>query len=285
MVEPVIIERLTRVAPLGLRFWDAVSNAFVTDGLLVQAVPKPATGVYGGAPATAIPNHSGVFVFIHLPGLQTAEIGLGDKDYWTTPPAQLDFLVTVTDALDRYFPFTLTVKAPTQKILDFSCASGKPTPLLTTQPENCVPLYHKPGRAAPAGFGAIHATLARNSSDPQPAALAMVEAYIDTNLVARGFTDASGSVSLYFPYPKIVLPNPLANRPPLTKQTWPVDLIVFSALSPPPGDPPDLCDLVGQPAASPLQQVSPNQPLQTLDLLFGQELVVQTNDKSELFLS
>jgi hypothetical protein len=102
--------------------------------------------------------------------------------------------------------------------------------------------------------------------------------------VARGLSDASGQAALYFPYPKIVLPNPVGNRPPLSQITWPVDLKIFAGPVPPPGSPPDICAVYAQPAASPLRQLGPNKPLQTLDLTYGQELVVQTKNKSELFL-
>ena len=283
MATPVILEHLTRVAPLGLRFWDALTNTFISDGLAVQAVPKLTSGVYLGKPAIAFSNRSGVFVFHALPGLREAEFGAGDDAYWNTPPAQKDFIVTVTDALLRFLPFSMNLKAPVHRILDFACAGGKPTPELPNQPDGIVPLFSAPGRNPPGGMAVLRAGIVQGSG--APARWAMVEAYSKNIILARGMTDSNGQVALFFPYPKIVLNNPMDNRPPLTEQTWPVDLKVYSALSPPAGDAPDLCEVVSQPEADPLRELSPDKPLQTLDLTFGQELVVKTKNQSELFLA
>lgn len=283
MTTPVILDRLTRVAPLGLRFWDALTNTFISDGLQVTAIPKVTSGVFSGKPVNAFPNRSGVFVFHALPGLREAEFGAGDDAYWSAPPAQKNFIVTVIDTLNRFLPFTLDLVAPVHRILDFSCAGGKPTPKLPTQPDGVVPLFSAPGRNAPGSVAVLRAGIVRGSSGP--ARWAMVEAYSKNKIVARGVADHNGQVALFFPYPKIVLNNPMDNRPPLTEQTWPIDLKVFSALSPPTGSPPDLCEVVSQPEANPLRELAPNKPLQTLDLTFGQELIVKTKNQSELFLA
>ena len=145
MTTPILLERWTRVAPLGLRFWDSATGQFITDDLSVQAVPKLVSGVFSGQPAIAFPNRSGVFVFNHLPGLREAEFGAGDADYWSSPPAQKDYILTLDDPLGRFNPFIVTVKAPTQKILVFACANGKPTPAIPTQPTGSIPLFSSPG--------------------------------------------------------------------------------------------------------------------------------------------
>lgn len=283
MAVPLILERLTRVAPLGLRFWDALTNTFVSEGLSVQAVPKLTSGVYLGKAALAFPNRSGVFVFQSLPGLREAEFGAGDADYWAAPPVQKDFIVSVVDTLARFLPFRLELKAPVQRILDFTCAGGGFSPVLPTQPQGIVPLFSAPGRSAPGGIAILRAGIVRGAGDP--ARWALVEAYSQNKILARGMADRNGQVALFFPYPKIVLNNPMDSRPPLTEQTWPVDLKVFSALSPPEGDLPNLCEVAGQPEASPLRELAPDKPLQTLDLSFGQELLVKTKNQSELFLA
>ncbi len=285
MTEPLIFEHLTRVAPLGLRFWDSASGQFISDGLFVQAVPKLPSGVYLGAPVQANANRSGVFVFNHMPGLQVSEFGSGDQEYWQTPPAKKDYTITVLDTLFRFLPFTFDVQAPAKKILAFACSNGKPTPLPDKQPSGSIPLYSAPGRSVPGGCAVIRASLARNPLNPLPAAWAVVEAYVEGALVCRGLSDAKGQLALYFPYPKFVLPNPMSNRPPLTQATWPVDILVFSSLSPPSSSPQNLCTLYAQPAANPLRQVSPDLPLQKQNLAYGLELVIQTQDKSELFIS
>ena len=284
MAEPIVFEHLTRVAPLGLRFWDAATGLFISEGLSVQAVPKLSSGVYTGTPVQAFPNRSGIFVFNHLPGLQDSEFGAGDQAYWQSPPPKKNFIITVSDPLLRFLAFSFFVQAPTQKILVFACANGKPSPLPDKQPAGSIPLYSAAGRPVPGGCAVIRAQLARNPSKPQPVIWAVVEAYVKNTFIARGLSDSKGQVALYFPYPKFVLPNPMSNRPPLTLTTWPMDIKIFSNLSPPGGEPADICDVYAQTAATPLRQVSPNKPLQTQNLLFGQELVIQTTSKSELFL-
>jgi hypothetical protein len=288
MAETLPIERLTRVAPLGLRFWDAATGLYISDGLTAGAVPKLAVGTYGGPPVQAFANRSGVFVFHHLPGLSESEFGSGDLEYWQAPPAKKDFIVTVSDGLNRFLPFSFSVQAPTRKILVFACLNGKPSPLPDRQPAGSLPLYSASGRPVPGGCAVIRAQLARSPAAPRPAAWAVVEAYVKNIFISRGIADPNGRVALYFPYPKIVLPNPVGNRPPLTQATWPVDIKVFSSLSPPvpssPGGLPDLCEVYAQPAASPLRQVGPDLPLQTQDLLYGQEFIFKTANHSELFL-
>jgi hypothetical protein len=80
---PEIIERLTRVAPLGLRFFDAVTQQ-VVGGLAVTAWPA-------ATPAQQMPlfaNPSGVHVLQHAPGLRDFENGAGDEAFWANIPAK-----------------------------------------------------------------------------------------------------------------------------------------------------------------------------------------------------
>jgi hypothetical protein len=281
MVAPVILERWTRVAPLGLRFWDAVTDAFISDGLMVQAVPKLTTGIFRGEPVQAISNRSGVYVFNHLPGLSEAEFGAGDDAYWAAPPVQREFFINVQDVQRRFLPLIFTLKAPIQGLLDSACPSGKPSPALPAQPDGVLPLFSAPGRAVPGGMAVIRAGIARGSASVP---WALVEAYSKNKLLARSLSDEQGQVALFFPYPKIVLNNPMDNRPPLTAQTWPVDIKVFAALSPPGPGVPDFCSVANQPVAKALRQLAPNKPLQTQTLRYGQELILKTQNQSDLFL-
>jgi hypothetical protein len=283
MAAPVILERFTRVAPLGLRFWDALTNTFISDGLQVQAVPKLVSGVFYGQPIPAFANRTGVFVFQGLPGLREQEFGAGDDAYWNKPPEQKEYLISVEDKLRRFLPFQMALKAPVKGIVDFSSPGGKPAPKLASQPQGVVPLFSSPGRSVPGAVAILRAGIVRVAGNP--ARWAMVEAYSKNKIIARGMTDGAGQLGLFFPYPKIVLNNPMDPRPPLTEQTWPVDLKVFSALSPPPGEQPDLAVVVDQPQANPLRELAPNKPLQTLELTFGQELIVKTKNQSELFIA
>jgi hypothetical protein len=280
MVAPIPLERWARVAPLGLRFWDVATGSHVSGGLRVQAVPKLTTGIFRGQPAEAFANRSGIYAFSHLAGLSEAEFGTGSNEYWAAPPTQREFIVTVQDTQGRFLPVKLTVKAPTRGLLAFSCPGGQPSPALPAQPAGVIPLFSTPGRAIPGGMAVLRAVIQRNSKSVP---WAMVEAYSASALLARGVSDDQGQVVLFFPYPKIILNNPMDNRPPLTTQTWPVDIKVFSALSPPGPGIPDFCSVVSQPGAIPLGQ-TPDVPLPTQTLRYGQELILKTQNQSELFL-
>jgi len=90
----VVLDRLTSVAPLGLRFHDANTGDAIGDGLNISAYPL-------GQPNAArslFPNRRGVFVLHHAPGLRTVENGAGDDDYWNNLPPKKDFVIEVRDA-------------------------------------------------------------------------------------------------------------------------------------------------------------------------------------------
>src|SRR4051794_26717727 len=95
MTNTLLFERFTTVAPLGLRFWDSVTNSFVLSGLQVFAAPK---GNPAQQTAATVSSH-GVYGFAHLPGLRQLENGAGDAAYWATLPAaaKRDFRITLTD--------------------------------------------------------------------------------------------------------------------------------------------------------------------------------------------
>lgn len=58
-----VLERLTLVAPFGVRFWDTVSGRAIGEGLTVTAYPhgNPARRVH------AFANRSGVYALCTLP--------------------------------------------------------------------------------------------------------------------------------------------------------------------------------------------------------------------------
>src|SRR2546428_6671092 len=98
------LERLSILAPLGIRFWDAVTNSIIADGLRVTAYPlsNPARRVQG------FPNRSGVYVLQNLPGMRDIEHGAGDAEFWTNLPPRRPFVVEVVDNSRRFQPFQLS---------------------------------------------------------------------------------------------------------------------------------------------------------------------------------
>jgi hypothetical protein len=276
----VELDRVTRVAPLGLRFWDALTGALV-DGLSVSAIPEVA-GAYLGQEQVAVPNRSGVYVFHHLPGLRQAEHGSGDEEYWQDPPQQKGFVVTVLDPQGQFLPFRLSVQAPARGILEWSCATSQPFAPLPRQLPRCVPLFSAPARQATGGIAVLRACLVTGKDQPAPWAL--VEAFSQGELIARGMADENGQAALFFPYPRFTTDSLVQNRPALTAQTWQIDIRVY--FSPAPSYPkiPELCAVLVQPEASPLAVLSPPAPLDLVALKYGKEKILKTQGKSELWI-
>jgi hypothetical protein len=277
----LVLDRLTRVAPLGLRFWDAATRSLVSDGLRVTAIPK-VSGTYPGQAVSAFPNRSGVFVFHHLSGLEKSEVGEGDQDYWDNIPVTRDFVVFVEDVPRRFLPFQIAVRAPSEGIYQWGCATGHSLTLLPGQPAGTIPLCSAPGRPAPAGLTVIYANLVKEPK--QPAAWAVLEVYNQNELLGRGLADKEGHAALFFPYPRLAELSPYQNRPPLTQETWQIDVEVFHSPTSSIPDQPDLCALMEQAPARPLETLSPATYLGHITLNFGQEIILKTQDKSELWI-
>src|SRR5215210_4108709 len=86
-----ILERVTHVAPFGVRFWDPVYLTSRVEGLVVTAYQAPAGATEPderfGRPLPLVPNRSGTYVLHHAPGLAEFERGTGDADSWAALPA------------------------------------------------------------------------------------------------------------------------------------------------------------------------------------------------------
>lgn len=260
-------ERILLVAPLGLRFWDEVTSAFITDGLRVTAHPKhaPARAV------SAIASPSGVYGFVRLPGVRDREPDEADDAYWASLPAR-DFVVAVADPEGRFLPCTFAVKAPAQQIGGMLCGGV---------PAAKVPLFSAPSRGVSSPIAVIRADL--REPDKKPAASALVEALLNGNVLARGLSNEHGNVALFFPYPEIA-PGGMQS---LGEQKWTIRLRVQYA----PANPrepvmrgPDLCRVLAQPAATLLDALAPDVPLPDQTLSYGETLIVKSNGKSHVWV-
>ncbi len=285
IVPPIIIERVTLVAPVGLRFWDRVSGTAIGDGLVVTAYPpdNPARRTQ------AFVTRSSVYVLRNLPGLREVESGVGDATFWQRPPPQRLFVVEVVDEAGRFQPFLFRAQLPVQGLFTWTCGQGS-APIATP---GHVPLYSSGSRQAPAGMAVIRADLwDPNLADGKggPAAWAVLEAVVagPAPLRVRGLADARGRVALIFPYPEPtgaplspIAGSPLgATGPALLDQAWEVELQAAYQPSDPPPDIPDLCDALTQPAADLWDDLGQH-PLTQQTLNYGQELVVRSKDDTD----
>jgi hypothetical protein len=107
-----IVGRQTLVAPLGLRFRDAATGATVSQGLRVTLYPtaNPARRTQ------AFVNNSGVYVAHRAAGLRESEMGAGDEEFWSAPPASAPFTIEVVDEERRYLPYSFPASLPLKGI-------------------------------------------------------------------------------------------------------------------------------------------------------------------------
>lgn len=273
---PQPLERVTRTALFGVRFWDRVTGHAIADGLDVVELER-------GVPLQ--PNRSGVFVLHDYPGLRASAFGAGDDLFWTSPPARAELTLAVSDRGGRFLAFRFEADAPTRGLFIEDCGIPFSPP---DGPIVGVPLFSAPARVAPAGTAVVRADL-RDALTGAPATSAVLELSAAGTPVYRGVADERGSVVALLPYPEP--PWHSASPPPgsraLSHQTWSLSASVryLPAIgSPPPGEPPDLCTVLTQPPATLLATVSPSVPLGAQTLTFGRELVLRTAGHSDLLV-
>lgn len=242
-----LLERLTYVAPLGVRFFDLATRRTVGE-LRVTAAPAHAPG----RRLELFPNQGGVFVLRGAPGLRAFEAGEGDAAFWDALPAPQPYVVEVQDPRGQLLPFTFVADVPTRRVLRWAHGPANPP---TGAPSTDVPLYSAPGRVPPEGAAVLRADLREplDDADPvtpgKPAAHAVVEVAYQGAVLGRGIADARGSVCVIFPYPPpvdLVPDSLLVTGVPLAQQQWPLAVRVAYAPEPAPPALPDLAQTLAQ---------------------------------------
>lgn len=289
----LVLDRVTIVAPLGVRFRDAMTGSLVGDGFSVWAYPSSQPD----ARRPLIPNRKGVYVLHHAPGLRNLENGKGDHDFWSTLSANTDFVIEVSDELDRFVPFQFTAALPARGIYQWNDSTVGSPPSSTTG----IPVYSSCARIAPAGIAVVRADLwdpFRNGRGAG-AASAVLELYDNQQLVARGIADQQGRIAILFPYPapRSFSPAsppgssfgspPVATGPPLTEQIWMLRARAFYArvdqslsMSRDIDALPDLRSMLSQPEAVLWADESRTEPLQEIAVQYGQSLILKSRPSS-----
>jgi len=286
----MVLDRLTIVALLGLRFHDAITGDAVGDGLTVWAYPidRPQ------AIRPLFPNRSGVYVLHDAPGLRDLQNGAGDDDYWNNLPPQKDFVVEVTDGQNRFLPFQFIASLPARGIYEWAGSIGGSPPAATRS----VPLYSAPARTVPAGLAIIRADLWDPTRGTQgaEAASAVLELFDNDNFVARGIADQKGRIALLFPYPapRTFAPSsppgspsspPTATGPALTDQIWTFRARALYAIHSPPEIPtddslPDLRSVLTQSEGRLWADEAQTDELFEVAVQFGQPLILKSRPPS-----
>lgn len=265
------LEKFALTSPLGLRFWDVGTGRPVPGGLTVSI-----TAPHGPA-LPAVSTSSGAYAFLSLPGVRREPVP-GTDDYFSDPPATVEFLVKVEDPQERFLPVQFMVPVPAKGFFNF--------PALTPGvPGGYVPLFSAPARKAPAGFATIRAQLS-DAATLRPAAWAVLEAVAGSGpdfVRASGVADPTdGTVVIFLPYPESQ--DGVAESPPhpprkLTDQTWTVQLTLRydPGASPPftPASVPLLDRILTQRPGTLLDSLSPLQSHAGAALRFGSDLVLR----------
>jgi len=275
MTSVAVLERVSIVCPLGVRFRDEATGTYVTDSLSVIVYPasQPELQTRG------VTNSSSVFVFRNLPGLREIENGSGDAAFWSEQTPRFDFVLEVRDRSGRYLPFRLPIQLPQRRILSIELTSPLSSPLTiqTGREEGSLPLFSSPARSAIDGMGVLRAEL-RDAGTQMPAAWALIEAKAGEQRLVTGMADREGRVMLplFYPKPVITLGSPGNTNTPLTQQAWAVAITVRYRRREPAPEIPDLVDVLTQPAATAWEQTSPLNPWTQATLQFGRELRLAT---------
>jgi hypothetical protein len=239
-----VVERTILFSPFGVLFWDPATRTRVRAGLDVVRRHDGLSRV-----DRARPNRSGVYV-LHGPPAGRSRVEVGDPEGRFLPVA---------------FDAELSPPGPAQL--------GAALPV--------IPLFSASSRPVPPGLAALRAQLATATG---AASWALLELFDRGRSIGRGVADGNGLATVLFPYPE---PTALPLSPPggasgrLSDQTWNLGLrACFAGLT---ADRPDLGDLLDQPPATLLADESGN-PLTSVELTYGREVVVRTSPHSTLLL-
>jgi len=284
-----VIDRVSRVAPFGVQFWDRVTNTIVRDGLRVMLYPT----IDPRLRVMAVPNRSGVHVLHGAPGLAAATWGDGGDAYWRALPAALDYRCEVTDDDARFHPFAVDVRLPFRGLLNVACApsplelDGRAPPL-----EDAIELFSAPTRTAPGAVAIVRAELV-DAADGKPCAWCRLTVDIDGTLVGDAIADQNGKALALFAFPEPARPSPPHASPPHASppsgaggalMTWNAHLRAYHSRDLEGADRPDYCALLQQPEVTLLAQRSPPTPLGEVSIPLGRETTVSSTADSRLLV-
>lgn len=293
-----VLEELEVVTLLGLRFWDAVRDDQIREGLVVRAWPAGA----GRPVVEAFRTRSGVYAFRHLPGLRDAERpSSAPAEAATSPPTLRPFVVSVVDPRRRFLPVAFTVELPLAERGVFLTAppdAGSPA-----GPANApgVYLFSSPVRERSPELAVVRGELV-DATTGKPAGHALLRLEVAGGGVHFSLSDGGGRFAVLLPFPTLVgrlgslfgSPADPGSPParPIGERTWEVDLRV--AWEPERLDPvggtaePEYREILSQAEAGVLlDAASPGSPpvaawSGVLD--FGGEVVARSTGRSRLFI-
>ena len=227
-----VIETVQYRTPLAVAFHDLVTDAPITDSLVVSA---RRAGI-GGRFRVGHPTPSGVYVLSGLPFLRDAELPHDGpwerREAEDTPSSQtVEVDVLVEDRLGRFLPTVLRLSAPRDRVATAADALSACSSLVwSVPPDTPMFLMSGPGRGLPRTMAVVRACL-RHHATGAPAAHAVLVVETPANRTV-GVADMKGNVVVAFPYPDFVIPGTPGSIPagshgiPTAEQQWPVTVDV-----------------------------------------------------------
>lgn len=273
-----VLEQIRITTPLGIRFWDAVREVQVRDGLLVTARPEENPNARA---IEAFRTGRGIYAFQQMPGLRDFENGTISA--FTSPPLLQNFIVSATDQQNRFMPTLFRVELPLLYRGLF-----RPAGELSPPDEDAATrfyLFSAPTRNAPPGIAIIRGQL-QNEENGRPAAFALLE------LAAGGqswfgLADVNGSVAVMFPYPEFqqtMMESPVQLA---VNQQWPMVVRIYfqpEMLDFPAGEMVPLLNSIrnqGQGQIRPLMAEPPADEM-AIQLTYEEPLILRTDTLSNL---
>jgi len=282
-----VIEAISNVTTLGIRFWDPVQDMQIQDGLLVTV--RPASQRRSAPFVTASTTASGFFAFHRLPGLVDFESGA--VPITGSPLLSRRFRLEIADTRRRYLDTCFELEVPLGYRGLFPPTGGSPS---SGAPGFL--LFSSSTRQRPSWLGAVRGELAEAATG-LPAAHALVAMTDPSGRVWRGVAGADGSFIVFLPFPEIEAS--IGGSPPspgnslMTDRSWPVQLEVFYQPSMQqqlqgtliPG----YQSILSQSPAVDVWSQAPDdggtpQPSWLGDLQFGREVVARTDGRSKLLV-
>jgi hypothetical protein len=245
-----ILETVGVYTPLGIRFWDPVTEQQIREGLRVTAWPADAPG----RAVTAYRSRSDIYVLQGLPGLRDIEYPSDADDPSGSPPPQRPFVIQVEDSQRRYLPAARAVDLPLPYRGLYPRQSGLYSP--STDAPSGFLLLSTVARQRPSWMAGIYGELF-DQVNGRSAAHALIQVSVGGE-DAYGVSDDEGRFAVWLPYPGIA--QDIAGSPPpalglgsLFGQSWPLELRVLydpdHQVALPRTDLPDYLSLLTQPLA------------------------------------
>jgi hypothetical protein len=227
-----IIETVQRTTPLGVAFFDLLTDAPITDGLVASARPTSQRGRFRAGFVTP----SGVHVFSDIPGLRDVEFprpSPGERSELEDLPSGfgVEVDVLVEDRLRRFLPTVMRLTAPLPGVATAADALSGCAALVWSVPvDTPMFLMSGPERSIPLTTAVVRACL-RHHATLAPAAHAVL-AVECAGVRIVGVADELGNVVVAFPYPSFDVTTAPGSIPagshgiPTSQQHWPVTVDV-----------------------------------------------------------